>query len=172
MKKKLFMFSLMLFAAMSIQAQSLIGTWKTATEIDEDGDATSWTFTFKKGNLMTLKMTMSSSDEEVGAFEFGLSIPGSYKRTGNSLSLSLDPSKANGKIEKMEFKGEMATLINSSAEMKKTVTDMLQTQVDQELKKNFSDELPFDGEIIIVSLTSTTLELQADDELLKFTRVN
>lgn len=171
MKKKFFLFTLMLFAAISMQSQSLVGTWQTEKEVDDDGDVSSWTFTFKANNTMELKMTMSSSDEEVGIFQFALSIPGSYKRSDNTLNVALDPSKATSKFEKMEFKGEMATLVNSSEEMKKTVTNMLQTQVDQELKKNFSDELPLNGDIIIQSLTSTTLVLVADDETLKFTRV-
>lgn len=170
MKKKFFLFTLMLFAAISMQSQSLVGTWQTEKEVDDDGDASSWTFTFKANNTMELKMTMSSSDEEV-IFQFALSIPGSYKYSDNTLNVALDPNKATGKIEKMEFKGEMATLVNSSEEMKKTVTNMLQTQVDQELKKSFSDELPLNGDIIIQSLTSTTLVLVADDETLKFTRV-
>lgn len=164
-------FTLMLFAAMSIQAQSLIGTWKTGTTIDDDGDATTWIFIFKSNNEFTLKMTMSTSDEEVGTIEFGLTMPGTYKRSGDVISLTVDPNKSQGKIEKMNFTGEMAALVNESAEMKKTVMDMLQKQVDTELKKNFADQLPFDGDLTITKLTSTTLELLSDDEMLKFTRV-
>lgn len=171
MKKRVTLLALMLVAVMSISAQSLIGTWKTAPTKDKDGDITSWCFIFGQGTQFTLKMTMETSDKEVGDIVFGLTMPGTYKKSGNSVSIKVDPNKSKGKIEKMNFTGEMATLVNESPEMKKTVMDMLQKQVDTELTKSFADQLPFDGDLEIIKLTSTQLDLKSDDEVMKFTRV-
>lgn len=171
MKKRMLFFALLLMAAVGVQAQSLTGTWKTAPETDEDGDTSTWIFAFKQNSQFTLGMTMSTSDPEVGTFEFSLTMPGTYKRDGNTLTLNVDPKKSEGKISKMEFSSEMEELFKDNPELKKTIMDMMQKQVDQELKKSFQEELPFDGDLTIQKLTSTTLELTDDDDVIKFTRV-
>lgn len=161
----------MLVVAMSIQAQSIVGTWKTTPEKDEVGDLTTWQFTFNQGMKATMRMTLETYDPEVGKIVFAMDMPGTYSLSGKTLDVSFDPSKSTAKVEMTEFTGEMAELFNSSPEMKKAILDMLQKQVDTEMKKNFADHSPFDGAITILKLTATQLELQADDEIMKFTRV-
>ena len=171
MMKKNMLLTLMLFVAMSIQAQSLIGTWKTAPTVDEDGDATTWFFTFKQGTQFSLRMEMATEDKEIGKIVFGLTMPGTYTKSGSTITIKLDPKKSVGKIEKMELTGDLAALIKDSPEMKKTIEKMLQEQVDNEIKKGFEDQPPFDGDLTIIKLTSNQLELQSDDEMMNFTRV-
>ena len=169
--KKIVLFTLILFVAMSIQAQSLIGNWKTKATIDENGDAITWFFTFKNNNEFVMKMYMETTDKEVGTIGFGLTLRGTYKRNGNTVNVTVDPKKSKGKLEKTNFTGEMADLVNESPEMKKTVTDMLQKQVNKDLTEKFANVMPLDGDLTINKLTSTYLELQSDDELMKCTRV-
>lgn len=161
------MMALLLTMAMGMQAQSLLGTWKSNTTTDEDGDKTAWTFIFGQGSKFTLKLTMETSDPEVGDLAFGLTMPGTYKKNGNTLTLTIDAKQAKGKMEKTIYKGEMADLIKDSPEMKKTIDEMLQKQIDEELKKNFKDEAPFDGDLTIKSLTSTKLVLEDEDETIE-----
>ena len=112
-------------------------------------------------------MTLETSDPEVGDLAFGLTMPGTYKKNGNTLTLTIDAKQAKGKMEKTIYKGEMADLIKDSPEMKKTIDEMLQKQIDEELKKNFKDEAPFDGDLTIKSLTSTKLVLEDEDETIE-----
>lgn len=44
-------FALLLMAAMGVQAQSLIGKWKTAPSTEDDGDIVTWTFAFKQNSI-------------------------------------------------------------------------------------------------------------------------
>jgi len=154
---------------MGLQAQSLLGTWKSEATTDEDGDKTTWAFIFGQGSKFTLKMTLEASDPEIGDLVFGLTIPGTYKKDGNTLTLTVDVKQAEGKMVKTVYKGEMADLIKDSPEMKKTIDEMLQKQVDEEMKKNFANEVPFDGDLTIKSLTPTKLVLEdGDDEMVFF----
>ena len=61
---------------------SLEGTWKTATETDEDGDKSTFFFTFEQGGKLTWRILMAASDNETGNFEMSMIIPGSYVRNG------------------------------------------------------------------------------------------
>ena len=98
-----------------------------------------------------------------------MTIPGTYKKDGNTLTLTVDVKQAEGKMVKTVYKGEMADLIKDSPEMKKTIDEMLQKQVDEEMKKNFANEVPFDGDLTIKSLTPTKLVLEdGDDEMVFF----
>ena len=58
--KKVF-FLMFLLVSMGVNAQSLIGTWSTHPETDEEGDKTSWGVVFHQGDKMTMKMTMATS---------------------------------------------------------------------------------------------------------------
>ena len=155
-----------LLVSMGANAQSLIGTWSTQPEVDEDGDKTSWGFVFNQGNKMTLKMTMATMDDEVGSFEFVMSLPGTYKRNGNTLTITIDPSKATGKIENMVYKGEMAELIKQSPEIKGSIENVLKTQVQQEVTKGFADQKSVSYDVSITKLTAKNLTLKGDDDFI------
>lgn len=48
---------------------------------------------------------------------------------------------------------------------------MLQKKIEKDLKKDFKKDVPFDDDLTIQKLTSTTLELTNDEDVMKFTRV-
>lgn len=162
MKRQITFLALMLLAVMSISAQSLEGTWKTATETDEDGDKATMFFTFQSGGKLTWRILMAASDKETGNFEMSMIIPGTYVRNGNRLSLRVVPKKATCKVEKVEFLGEYKELAKDPA-MKAKVLDMLQDAMSKEMKKEFAKENPFDGDVTISKLTATELTLKEDD---------
>lgn len=169
MKKIMMTTVLLLTVVMGLQAQSLIGTWKTVSETDEDGDNYTWIFTFTQSNSLDMKMSMVSSDPEVGDFEFTMAFPGTYQRNGNALSFNFDTEKATMTIDKVKFTGEIADLIKESPEMEQTIKDLLQKQVDQEIKKNLGSGSPFGKEeVTIKELTVRNLILESGDTVLEF----
>ena len=119
-------------AVMSISAQALEGTWKTATETDEDGDKSTFFFTFEQGGKLTWRILMAASDNETGNFEMSMIIPGSYVRNGNRLTLKVIPKKATCKVEHVEFIGEYKQLAKDP-QMKAKVLDMLQDAMSKEI---------------------------------------
>ena len=171
MKRQITLLALMFMAVMSISAQALEGTWKTATETDEDGDKSTIFFTFEQGGKLTWRILMAASDNETGNFEMSMIIPGSYVRNGNRLTLKVIPKKATCKVEHVEFIGEYKQLAKDP-QMKAKVLDMLQDAMSKEMKKEFAKENPFDGDVTISKLTDTELTLKEDDEdIFKLTRV-
>ena len=162
---------LMLMAVMSISAQSIIGTWKSATTTDSDGDKQSYAFTFNQGTKCTWALILEMKDPDVGLFEFQLDIPGTYTQKSNMLNVHFDVKKAKGKITRMDLKGELAEAVKGNPEMKKTVEAMAQQLVDKEIKQGFKDETPFDGDVQIKKLTDTQLQLSDGDDDVQFTRV-
>ena len=164
MKKVLFF--MFLLVSMGVNAQSLIGTWSTHPETDKDGDKTSWGLVFHQGNKMILRMTLATIDDEVGSFEFVMDILGTYKRNGNTLTINIDPQKATGRIENMVYKGEMATLIKESPEMKGTIDEMLETQIQKEFTKGFADQASASFDVTITKLTANSLFLKGDKDFI------
>lgn len=163
--KKVF-FLMFLLVSMGVNAQSLIGTWSTHPETDEEGDKTSWGVVFHQGDKMTMKMTMATNDDDVGSFEIVMDIPGTYKRNGNTLTINIDPSKATGKLENMVYKGEIADLIKESPEMKGTIDEMLETQIQKEFTKGFADQASANFDVTITKLTANSLILKADEDFI------
>lgn len=177
MKKVLFL--MFLLVSMGANAQSLIGTWSTHPETDEDGDKTSWGLVFHQGNKMILRMTMASNDDEVGTFELVTDIPGTYKHDSNTLTINVDPQKATGRIENMVYKGEMADLIKESPEIKKSIEKVIENQVEEKVKKDFADLSAVSYDLTITKLTANSLFLKGDkdfivdsnNEIIEFFRV-
>lgn len=163
---------LLLAVVMGLQAQSLVGTWKTATETDKDGDKTTIFITFEQNGSASLKVQLEASDPEVGDFVFSVTIPGTYKYVDKALTLNMDSKKGEGKMEKMVFSKEIKDMLEQQPELKKTLNDMIQKQIDENLKKELADSTPLDGEVEIAELTSTTLIIvDTDDEKIVFSRV-
>ena len=164
MKKVLFF--MFLLVSMGVNAQSLIGTWSTHPETDKDGDKTSWGLVFHQGNKMILRMTLATIDDEVGSFEFVMDILGTYKRNGNTLIINIDPQKATGRIENMVYKGEMATLIKESPEIKESIEKVIENQVEEEIKKGFADQKSVSYNVTITKLTANSLFLKGDKDFI------
>ena len=170
MKKRIKLFTLMLVTAMSMQAQSLVGTWNGEPITDEDGAVTTWSFIFNQGSTMSCKFKLEMKDADVGRFVFLVDVPGTYKRSGNELTLNLNPQKAEGKVVEMDPTGELAQVLKEHPEMKKTVNEMIYNQFSDALKKSLSDQMPLDGDATIVKLTASELVLNDGDDDMRFTR--
>lgn len=171
MKKILMTTLLLLTVVMGLQAQSLIGTWKMPTETDKDGKLTIM-FVFGQNDKLTLKVQAEVNDPEVGEMGVTVTIPGTYSRKGNTLTLNMESNKADGKLDKMNLTKEMQDMLNANPELKKTFDDMIKKELTNNLKKEFADSSPIDGDTEILELTATKLVLDdGDGEKLELTRI-
>lgn len=171
MKKILMTTLLLLTVVMGLQAQSLIGTWKMPTETDKDGKLTIMFF-FGQNDKLTLKVQAEVNDPEVGEMGITVTVPGTYSRKGNTLTLNMESNKADGKLDKLVLKKEMQDMLNANPELKKTFDDMIKKELTNNLKKEFADSSPIDGDTEILELTATKLVLDdGDGEKLELTRI-
>ena len=88
------------------------------------------------------------------------------------MTMKKQVNQSNVRLDKMRLVGEYAQAIEKNPETKKAVESMMQEEMDKEIKKQFKDEVPFDGELTIKKLTNTTLELDDDGDTMVFTRVH
>ena len=172
MKRISMMTALLLMAVMSLQAQSLQGKWTANAEKDADGDTSKLVLIFNQGNKAQMEMQMEHNEPEVGSFTCTMILPGTYQQKGNKVTLNYQVNQSTVRLDKMRLVGEYAQAIEKNPETKKAVESMMQAEMDKELKKQFKDEVPFDGELTIKKLTNTTLELDDDGDTMVFTRVH
>ena len=166
------MMTLLLMVVLGLQAQSLQGRWESNAEKDADGDITKLILVFNKGNKAQMQMQIETTDPEVGSFTCTMVIPGTYQQKGNKVTVIYQVNQSIVKLDKMKLTGEYAQAIEKNPEMRKAVEEMMQAEMDKEMKNQFKDEVPFDGELTIKKLTDTTLELDDDGETMVFTRAH
>ena len=157
---------LMLCAVVSMQAQSLIGNWKTTiTDNDEKMD---FYFMFYQKTL-DMKVTVHMVDND-GKMTLSVSVPGNYTVDGSTLSLKMKPDDVVINIEALEFEGKVIDM--SDPEIKELWMGMILPMIEEH-KTELIKDLPIDGELEIKSLTSNELILITDGdnpEVLTFIR--
>ena len=166
--KKLFFVLMTCLFAMSMQAQSLIGTWKTA--MIEDGQKMDFYFIFAKSTL-TMKGVVNSNDPEVGEIVISVNVPCTYTRKGDKVNVKTNPNKAKINIDKMKFSPEMESMVKDNPGMKKMIENMMK-QAMENSKGEIVNGFPSGGDLTIVTLTNTNLSLRDETgEMIDFTRV-
>jgi len=169
MTKRFIIFAFMLLAAMGMQAQSLMGSWKT-TMTDEDDAKMDFYFIFTQSTL-NMKGIVSQFDPEVGTVTVSVTVPCTYTRSGDKLTVKSKPNEAKINIDKMDFIGEIAEMMKKDPELKKMIEEQVKKTME-ETKGEIVEEFPQGGKLTIVSLTSTKLTLRDDtDETTSFTKV-
>ena len=169
MKKRFAIFALMLMAAVGMQAQSLIGTWKTT--MNEDEGKMDMYFTFSQSTL-TMKGVVTQTDPEVGTITVSVMVPGTYTRNGNTLSIKLKAEEGKVNIDKMDLNEEMTQALKEMPEMKKMLTEGLEKAMNDGKADLIKDLSSVAGDVEIESLTATKLILTDEgDEKITFTRV-
>ena len=160
---------LAVMATAAIQAQSIIGSWYSV--IEDEGDRLPLTVTFTDKTINML-MAYDETDPATGSFAFKVEIPGTYTKTGNTISLTLDPKNANASLEKLEFNDEVKKMLDQNPDLKKQLEDTIKGAVGT-MKEELVSALPFGGELTISKLTDTELTLTdtESDEAVTFTRV-
>lgn len=168
--KKL-MFSLLMLFAISAQgfAADLLGKWKTT--IEDEGSSIPCVLTISKSDLL-LTVNMKEDDEEMGTISANINIPGTYTRQGDKLKVNLKKEDISIKLEEFKPKDEeLKKMMDESPESKEQVIALVEGVIGV-YKNQLGDESFIDGELIIKSITSTTLTLADDDGTeIVFTRV-
>ena len=166
--KKVFLVLLTCLVAMSMQAQSLNGTWITTME--EEGQNMDFYFIFTQRTL-TMKGVVNMSDPEVGDITVSVTVPCTYTRKGNKLNVKTSPQTAKLNIDKMKFTSEIEKAVKDNPDLKKMIEDQMKKAME-ESKGEIVDGFPNDGELDIVTLTDTKLALRDETgETINFTRV-
>lgn len=159
--KKLLISLLMLFV-ISAQgfAADLLGKWKTT--IEDEGSSIPCLLTITKSDLL-FTVNMKEDDEEMGTISANINIPGTYTRQGDKLKVNLKKEDISIKLEEFKPKDEeLKKMMDESPESKEQVIALVEGVIGV-YKNQLGDESFIDGELIIKSLTSTTLTLLDDD---------
>ncbi|MBR4921214.1 MAG: hypothetical protein IKZ62_07865 [Prevotella sp.] len=161
---------LLLTVVMGLQAQSIVGTWETVIETD-DNDKVTVDVTFEQGNDVLIKGQLKIGEGEEGTMVMSVTFPGTYQQNGQTLTLNFDANKGKINIDEAIFPKEVEDLLADDPDKRKDVLKMMQDQVDESLAKELGDSLPLDGDLTIVKLTDTELVLNDGDDNVTFTKV-
>lgn len=162
-----------------VTSGSLIGTWVTKDKSMFGDDADMFSdvdiqLAFKSDAAAQMKVALMMEKEEDGMnISMGMvaTIPATYKRNGNVLSLKAD--KKNAKIEltniDIDLPAELEAQLKAVGMTKQSLIDMIKGSINTQ---EFANELgTLTGDMNIVTLTKTTLVVSDDDGTeIKFTR--
>ena len=111
-------------------------------------------------------------EPEFGSIILSVSMPSSYVREGNKLSVMPHKEEAKINLEDLEVKGELADSLEAHPEMKEFIKTILVGALDEK-KDDLLKEFPLeDVGLEIVSQTESTLSIRDDKgEEMIFTRV-
>ena len=158
MTKRIILFVFILITSLSMNAQSIVGTWKAND--GEYGEDTDYYISFTDTSL-SLKIIIQ--EEESNQFSFTIigDVPATYTRQGNKLDIIVKQELATFDIVNIKFAGQLSELENNPEakllimnELKKAIVD----DKDESIKS-----LPQNGKLIIVSNTGKELKLRFDD---------
>ena len=156
MTKKIFISALMLIAAVSMQAQSILGKWEA--NMSEGDQQILIYFNFSQSKL-DLSIVAHMSDPEIGTISVSANIPCSYTQAGDKLTIKPTTSDVNLNIDKIEFTAEIKEVLDQNPELKQQLMDQVKGAMDSS-KGDILGELPSNGELTIVSNTGKELTLR------------
>lgn len=147
--------AVMMMAALSINAQSIKGTWKVPA------DDTQIFFTFGDSDELNILISNEFEDEEMAA-AVKVTIPGTYSVTGSKLRMLTDKEKFDVKVEKLEIKGD-------DKGMEGILKPMLEEVAKAEKEELIDDSIS--EEMTIVSVTDDKLVIKIGEEVVNFEKV-
>ncbi len=159
----------MLLGAISLQAQSLAGSWVTILE--EGGNNIAVLFGFDEADNTIVKTIYEIHDKGMGTVNLELTAEGKYKVNGKKLMLHLDKNKTEVGIGDVEWTDQMKAKFKQDPNLEKTIRQTLKNKFEEQ-KDAFTEELFTDEEMTIISLTSTALVLKSEDDTMTFKRFN
>ena len=166
MKKILTLTAMLMLAIVTMNAQSLNGTWKGDESVKElfgedDAKNMSLILTFK-GSKLDWCFEAALTDDTMGEVAFQFIIPSTFKRQGNTIT------DIRMQKEKMDFK---VTKCSMGDAIKKLLEGVLKEQMTKEDGMMSEFEGIADETLTIQTLTKTKLTLESDGKALSFDRV-
>ena len=159
MKKKLMTLAVFLMAAVTMNAQSIIGIWKA----DIPSNEYEIFMEFDESSQVSLVVAGDIKEEDMSAKVYA-GVHGTYKLNGSTLTFDINKKEPEIEIGDLKLSGEL----EGKEEM---VKSLLMKAMEAEQEELFSD-LDFE-KVTIVSLTDVTLELkvEGDEKNVVFNRV-
>ena len=150
MKKKLMTLAVLLMAAVTMNAQSIIGMWKA----DIPSNEYEIFMEFDESSQVSLVVAGDIKEEDMSAKVYA-GVHGTYKLDGSTLTFDINNKEPEIEIEDLKLSGEL----EGKEEM---VKSLLMKAMEAEQEELFSD-LDFE-KVTIVSLTDVTLELKVEGD--------
>lgn len=150
MKKKLMTLAVLLMAAVTMNAQSIIGMWKA----DIPSNEYEIFMEFDESSQVSLVVAGDIKEEDISAKVYA-GVHGTYKLNGSTLTFDINKKEPEIEIEDLKLSGEL----EGKEEM---VKSLLMKAMEAEQEELFSD-LDFE-KVNIVSLTDVTLELKVEGD--------
>lgn len=150
MKKKLMTLAVLLMAAVTMNAQSIIGMWKA----DIPSNEYEIFMEFGESSQVSLVVAGDIKEEDISAKVYA-GVHGTYKLDGSTLTFDINKKEPEIEIGDLKLSGEL----EGKEEM---VKSLLMKAMEAEQEELFSD-LEFE-KVTIVSLTDVTLELKVEGD--------
>ena len=150
MKKKLMTLAVLLMAAVTMNAQSIIGMWKA----DIPSNEYEIFMEFDESSQVSLVVAGDIKEEDISAKVYA-GVHGTYKLDGSTLTFDINNKEPEIEIENLKLSGEL----EGKEEM---VKSLLMKAMEAEQEELFSD-LEFE-KVTIVSLTDVTLEMKVEGD--------
>lgn len=150
MKKKLMTLAVLLMAAVTMNAQSIIGIWKA----DIPSNEYEIFMEFDESSQVSLVVAGDIKEEDISAKVYA-GVHGTYKLNGSTLTFDINNKEPEIEIEDLKLSGEL----EGKEEM---VKSLLMKAMEAEQEELFSD-LEFE-KVTIVSLTDVTLEMKVEGD--------
>ena len=159
MKKKLMTLAVLLMAAVTMNAQSIIGMWKA----DIPSNEYEIFMEFDESSQVSLVVAGDIKEEDMSAKVYA-GVHGTYKLNGSTLTFDINKKEPEIEIGDLKLSGEL----EGKEEMVKI---LLMKAMEAEQEELFSD-LDFE-KVTIVSLTDVTLEMkvEGDEKTVVFNKV-
>lgn len=150
MKKKLMTLAVLLMAAVTMNAQSIIGIWKA----DIPSNEFEIFMEFDESSQVSLVVAGDIKEEDMSAKVYA-GVHGTYKLNGSTLTFDINKKEPEIEIGDLKLSGEL----EGKEEM---VKSLLMKAMEAEQEELFSD-LDFE-KVTIVSLTDVTLEMKVEGD--------
>lgn len=150
MKKKLMTLAVLLMAAVTMNAQSIIGIWQA----DLPSSEFEIFMEFDESSQVSFVVAGDIKEEDMSAKVYA-GVHGTYKLDGSTLTFDINKKEPEIEIENLKLSGEL----EGKEEM---VKSLLMKAMEAEQEELFSD-LDFE-KATIVSLTDVTLELKVEGD--------
>ena len=166
--KKLVTVTMLLFAALTIQAQSLIGRWKDPMEVQ--GEKVSLIMTFNADKTASYELLTTNESEELGVLTFSFVVKGTYVVDGKDLTLYLNNKDCDIDFVEIQWSEALKASFKDDPEREGTIINNMRGAMENG-KSKFLSSVDEVNEFNIDKITYTTLDLSDDDMAVTLTRI-
>lgn len=154
--KKIFLASMMLLAAVTLSAQSIVGKWKSEPMV-EDGMNYVLFITFAGDNKTCNVLANFEAEKADMKLTAHLSIPYLFTLTGDQLALDVQKDKMEFKLDELSFTGKAAEELKKNPSMEGMIRSMIEQALNGQKDKMIED-FPLSSKSN-VTITDTTLKI-------------